>query len=62
MYLYYWPSEYGIIIVIVAVVMGLVFLLRRAPNVLLGVFAIILFPVYLILSIIKKCKTENGKK
>ena len=61
MYLYYWPPEFGIIIAIVAVVMGLVFLIKRAPKVLLFVFAIIGLPIYLILSIIKRCRMENGK-
>ena len=65
MYLYYWPPEFGLIMAIVAVVALLVFILKRAhvPQVLLLiVFAIIALPIYLLLSIIEKCKKENGKK
>ncbi len=64
MYLYYWPPEFGIIIATVAVVALLVFILRRAhvPQLLLVVFAIIALPVYLLLSIVKKCRKENGKE
>ena len=49
---------------IVAVVALLVFILKRAhvPQVLLIVFAIITLPIYLLLSIIEKCKKENSKK
>lgn len=64
MYLYPWPPEFGIIMAIVAVVALLVFILKRAhvPPVLLIVFAIIALPIYLLLSIIEKCKKENGMK
>jgi len=49
---------------IVAVVALLVFILKRAhvPQVLLIVFAIIALPIYLLLSIIEKCRKENSKK
>ena len=64
MYLYNWPPEFGIIIAIVAVVVLLVFTLKRAhvPQVLLIAFAIIALPIYLLLSIIEKCRKENSKK
>ena len=64
MYLYPWPPEFGIIMAMVAMVALLVFILKRAhvPQVLLIVFAIIALPIYLLLSIIEKCKKENGKK
>jgi len=64
MYFYYWPPEFGIIMAIVAVVALLVFILKRAhvPQVLLIVFAIIALPIYLLLSIIEKCRKENSKK
>jgi len=64
MYLYPWPPEFGIIMAIVAVVALLVFILKRAhvPQVLLIVFAIIALPIYLLLSIIEKCRKENSKK
>ena len=64
MYLYNWPPEFGIIMVIVAVVALLVFILKRAhvPQVLLIVLAIITLPIYLLLSIIEKCRKENSKK
>ena len=62
MYLYPWPPEFGIIMVLVAVVALLVFILKRAPQFLVLVFAIIAFPLYLILTIIKRCREENGKK
>ena len=64
MYFYYWPPEFGLIMAIVAVVALLVFILKRThvPQVLLIVFAIIALPIYLLLSIIEKCKKENSKK
>ena len=64
MYLYPWPPEFGLIMAIVAVVALLVFILKRAhvPQVLLIVFAIIALPIYLLLSIIEKCRKENSKK
>ncbi len=62
MYLYYWPPEFGIIIAIVAMVLGLAYLIKCAPKVLLGVFAVIALPFYLLFSIINRCRNENGKK
>lgn len=64
MYLYPGPPEFGIIMAIVAVVALLVFILKRAhvPQVLHIVFAIIALPIYLLLSIIEKCRKENSKK
>lgn len=64
MTLYPWPPEFGIIMAIVAVVALLVFILKRAhvPQAPHIVFAIIALPIYLLLSIIEKCRKENSKK
>ena len=57
MYLYPWPPEFGLIMAIVAVGALLVFILKRAPKLLLAVFVIIALPFYLLF-----CDNEETRK